>query len=62
MNQYFVFPQEKFFAIPFSGNMTVNRSLLFELELNEYLDTVACQGLWGVCVWGGGEGEGEEGV
>ena len=43
----------------------VNRSLLFELELNEYLDTVACQGLCvcvyvcvcvcvSVCVWGEG--------
>ena len=32
------FPQEKFFAIPLSGNMVLNRSLLFELELNEYFD------------------------
>ena len=31
-------PQEKFFAIPLSGNVVVNRSLLFELELNKYLD------------------------
>ena len=38
MNPHFVFPQEKFFAILLSGNMEVNRSLLFELELNEYLD------------------------
>ena len=38
MNPHFVFPQEKFFAILLSGNMVANRSLLFELELNEYLD------------------------
>ena len=38
MNPHFVFPQEKFLAIPLSGNMVVNRSLLFQLELNEYLD------------------------
>ena len=38
MNPHFVFPQEQFFVIPLSGNMVVNRSLLFELELNEYLD------------------------
>ena len=38
MNPNFVLPQEKFFAIPLSGNMVVNRSLLFEFELNEYLD------------------------
>ena len=38
MNPHFVFPQEKFFAIPLSGNMVVKGSLLFELELNEYLD------------------------
>ena len=38
MNPHFVFPQEKFFAILLSGNMIVNRLLLFELELNEYLD------------------------
>ena len=38
MNPHFVFPQEKLFVIPLSGNMVVNRSRLFELELNEYLD------------------------
>ena len=38
MNLHFVFPQDKFFAIPLSGNMVVNRSLFFEPELNEYLD------------------------
>ena len=38
MNPHFVFPEEKFFAIPLSGNMVVNRSLLFKLELNKYLD------------------------
>ena len=38
MNPHFVFPQEKLFAIPLSGNMVVNRSLLLELELNDYLD------------------------
>ena len=34
MNPHFVLPQETFFAILLSGN----RSLLLELELNEYLD------------------------
>ena len=38
MNPHFVSSQEKFFAILLSGNIVVNRSLLFELELNEYLD------------------------
>ena len=43
MNPHFVFPQEKFFAIPLSGNMVVNRSLLFQLELNEYLGITTCK-------------------
>ena len=38
MNPHFVFPQEKFFAIPLSGNMVISRSSLLEVELNEYLD------------------------
>ena len=38
MNPHFVFPQEKLFASPLSGNMVVNRSLLFEFELNKYLE------------------------
>ena len=38
MNPHFVLPQETFFAILLSGNMVANRSLLFELELNKYLD------------------------
>ena len=38
MNTHFVLPQEKLFAIRLSGNKVVNRSLLFELELNAYLD------------------------
>ena len=38
MSPHFVFPQEKLFAIPLSGNMVVNRSFLLELELNGYLD------------------------
>ena len=37
MNQHFVFSEEKFFAIPLSRNMVVNRSPLFRLELNVYL-------------------------
>ena len=38
MNPHFVFPQEKFFPILLLGNIVVNRSLLFELELNKHLD------------------------
>ena len=38
MNPHFVLLQETFFAILLSGNMVANRSLLFELELNKYLD------------------------
>ena len=38
MNPHFACPHKKFFAILLSGNMVVNRSLLFKLELNEYLD------------------------
>ena len=38
MNPHFVFPQEKVFPILLLGNIVVNRSLLFELELNKYLD------------------------
>ena len=38
MNPHLVFSQEKLFAILLSKNVVVNRSLLFDLELNKYLD------------------------